>query len=400
MPQATFSMSELDLTIDTSAGNRFLFDSIKTVVREIVPDYRGSPDEDFNIIEMHGGITNLLFLVSSKSINIKSVIVRIFGTGMSAVIDRKIENKICVELANRDLAPAVFGVFSNGRVEEYIDSDTLVPEDLLNDKISSSLAIAIADLHEKDISLDCDRTPVQFKKLMTLYELANGIIFDDVYKNDKARSFDFPKLFEDLQWLCNECTSHYDTTHLCDAEAAGREFGEQIVICHNDLLAGGYAITIIDFEYSGYNPRALDLANHFCEYGGFSCDYHNKFPSSVKRASFLSIYTSHLLSHSSYDQNSSNSNNTEHSNGMADSSTTNADYERFQHLFESDHESFIRGFDCVVCKYVPTSHLFWFFWAILQAKHSAIDFDFLGYAELRLKGYYLHKSWVSANAAG
>lgn len=22
---------------------------------------------------------------------------------------------------------------------------------------------------------------------------------------------------------------------------------------------------VIDFEYSGYNPRAFDIANHFCE---------------------------------------------------------------------------------------------------------------------------------------
>lgn len=25
------------------------------------------------------------------------------------------------------------------------------------------------------------------------------------------------------------------------------------------------AVQVIDFEYSGYNPRAFDIANHFCE---------------------------------------------------------------------------------------------------------------------------------------
>ena len=24
-------------------------------------------------------------------------------------------------------------------------------------------------------------------------------------------------------------------------------------------------LQVIDFEYSGYNPRAFDIANHFCE---------------------------------------------------------------------------------------------------------------------------------------
>lgn len=29
------------------------------------------------------------------------------------------------------------------------------------------------------------------------------------------------------------------------------------------------ALQVIDFEYSGYNPRAFDIANHFCEVGLF-----------------------------------------------------------------------------------------------------------------------------------
>ena len=30
---------------------------------------------------------------------------------------------------------------------------------------------------------------------------------------------------------------------------------------------------LIDFEYAFYNYRAFDIANHFCEYAGFECDY-------------------------------------------------------------------------------------------------------------------------------
>jgi len=32
-------------------------------------------------------------------------------------------------------------------------------------------------------------------------------------------------------------------------------------------------IMIIDYEYANYNPRAFDLANHFCEYCGFDSNY-------------------------------------------------------------------------------------------------------------------------------
>lgn len=49
-----------------------------------------------------------------------------------------------------------------------------------------------------------------------------------------------------------------------------------VVFCHNDLNSGNILISnsdpsnvrFIDFEYAEYNPRGLDLANHFCEFAG------------------------------------------------------------------------------------------------------------------------------------
>ncbi len=32
-----------------------------------------------------------------------------------------------------------------------------------------------------------------------------------------------------------------------------------------NITSGATALQVIDFEYSGYNPRAFDIANHFCE---------------------------------------------------------------------------------------------------------------------------------------
>ena len=53
-------------------------------------------------------------------------------------------------------------------------------------------------------------------------------------------------------------------------------FGCEIVLCHNDLLCGNILLcpsevpgsvekaVLIDYEYSMYNYRAFDIANHFC----------------------------------------------------------------------------------------------------------------------------------------
>ena len=38
------------------------------------------------------------------------------------------------------------------------------------------------------------------------------------------------------------------------------------------------------------------------------------------------------------------------------------------------------------------AHLYWAAWAILQAKWSSIDFDYIEYASLRLGEYYKRKN--------
>uniref|UniRef100_A0A4W3J6K9 ethanolamine kinase n=1 Tax=Callorhinchus milii TaxID=7868 RepID=A0A4W3J6K9_CALMI len=40
------------------------------------------------------------------------------------------------------------------------------------------------------------------------------------------------------------------------------------------------------------------------------------------------------------------------------------------------------------------SHFFWGFWALIQAKYSTIEFDFLGYAVLRFNQYFQMKPQV------
>lgn len=50
-------------------------------------------------------------------------------------------------------------------------------------------------------------------------------------------------------------------------------------------------------------------------------------------------------------------------------------------------DAFLDEFYVVVNRYAAAAHLFWGFWAIIQARHSVIDFDFLTFAEQRFDGY-------------
>lgn len=48
-------------------------------------------------------------------------------------------------------------------------------------------------------------------------------------------------------------------------------------------------VQLIDFEYSGSSYATFDIANHFCEYAGFECDY-SRFPDDAHIATFMRTY--------------------------------------------------------------------------------------------------------------
>lgn len=48
-------------------------------------------------------------------------------------------------------------------------------------------------------------------------------------------------------------------------------------------------VQFIDYEYTAYNPRAYDIANHFCEYAGPECNYAN-YPTLQEASHFVRQY--------------------------------------------------------------------------------------------------------------
>jgi thiamine kinase-like enzyme len=116
--------------------------------------------------------------------------------------------------------------------------------------------------------------------------------------------------------------------------------------------AVGTRITFVDFEYGAYNYRAFDFANHFCECCGFECDW-DQFPQRASQEIFFRGYLAQEL-------------------GVADADVSAGEVDR---LFEE------------AGPWAVMPNLFWCLWACVQARHSPIEFDFLGYAKLRLGGF-------------
>ena len=184
--------------------------------------------------------------------------------------------------------------------------------------------------------------------------------------------------------------------------ALGSELAYQSVFCHNDLLSGNCLyqlnksispdrnpgdITIIDYEYGGYNFRAFDIANHFNEYAGFDFSkIPEKFPKRDARHKFICEYLNHTL----------NLDNFHDVNGTI---LPKDAYQKLADVYGLDiggsHEDqrlIIESFDEVVLIFTLLSHLLWGSWSSCQAGMSSIDFDFLEYAKLRFEFFHYHKN--------
>lgn len=110
----------------------------------------------------------------------------------------------------------------------------------------------------------------------------------------------------------------------------------------------------IDFEYGSYSYRGFDIGNHFNEYAGYDCDY-TLYPSKDEQYHFFR----HYLNPGKPDE-----------------------------VPDSDLEALYVESSC----YMLASHLYWALWALIQAKMSPIEFDYLSYFFLRYNEYKRQKN--------
>jgi ethanolamine kinase len=133
------------------------------------------------------------------------------------------------------------------------------------------------------------------------------------------------------------------------------------VFAHNDLLSGNImydeksdVLYLIDFEYSSYSYRGFDISNHFNEYAGFDCDY-SLYPKKEAQHHFFRHY-------------------------LYPECPKKATEPELESLFIETNV------------YALASHLYWAAWAIVQARFSSIDFDYLEYFFLRYNEYKKRKT--------
>lgn len=211
--------------------------------------------------------------------------------------------------------------------------------------------------------------------------LAFATKLTDPAKLASLEKLNLPRLHEKLLWLKSVLPSSAnnngkDLIDAMDADAITKQafaFAFDVVFCHNDALSGNILhndkwdrVQIIDYEYGGYNFRAFDFANHFCENCGFDLDLE-LYPGPEQQFAFFKAYMT-----------------TAAPELLADLEAKKASKAFFHALYDA------------VNRFALASHMFWGYWAVVQAGHSKIDFDFMEYAHKRFaafdqqKNYFFH----------
>jgi len=200
--------------------------------------------------------------------------------------------------------------------------------------------------------VDEPRAPQLWPRLRTWLATARELVLPDAAKQAKLeRLVDWAELQSALDEVQRACDSLASPT----------------VYCHNDLLAPNFLLQqaegeprlhLIDFEYGAFGPRGYDIANHFCEWAGFECDYQ-RYPSEAQQRAFCAAYLAQA---------------------------------------GEERPGAVEALLLEVQVYSLASHLFWGIWSLIQTHYSQLEFDYLDYHLLRLDKFRLDRQRILATA--
>jgi ethanolamine kinase len=292
----------------------------------------------------------------------------------------------------------MYGYFNNGRIEGFFnDARPLEPSEmgqLEPRNMPKMIGTELARMH--CLQIPEAKVPMLWTQIDSWMAQAQVLDFeaeDEATKKGKFATIDLKAVASDLEAVRALLPSslNCDGVTLLDAgsvpgESAAQSRGRraarmllfEVVFSHNDVLSGNVLaltsdesrVQLIDFEYGGYNYAGFDMGNHFCEHAGFDFDLDKWYPNDGVAREFLQAYVARR---------------------MPDAVTAVA--------------AEFEGADTVACEaafwaegvrvanmFALASHFFWGLWAVIQAKHSPIDFDFMQYAVERLvNGLGKHK---------
>uniref|UniRef100_A0A914IBT9 ethanolamine kinase n=1 Tax=Globodera rostochiensis TaxID=31243 RepID=A0A914IBT9_GLORO len=326
----------LDLYSERSSSSLFS-QKIAALVGQIRPEWiRNKSGVDIEIYT--NGITNKIFCLNHTESNEKMVI-RLFGVKTEQLIDRNSEMANFERLHRAGLGPAVHARFINGFACGFLPGTCLDMKNVREPAIVEKICQTLARMHKIPLDTAHENLPMFGAKCADW--LAN--LPTQFAKPEVQQQFD--------QNFRGSSLSDQLGRLLTVLEL----FKSPLVFAHNDLLIynilydedGTGEVHFIDYEYAGPNYQLFDVANHFCEYAGLddTPDFELNAATEEERRHFLRQY-----------------------------------FAQFQQAID---ESEMDKLLWKVRHFEAAAHFFWTLWAIHQAAISAIQFDYMSYANTR-----------------
>ena len=207
-------------------------------------------------------------------------------------------------MAQHGIGPQLYGVFPDGRLEEYIhDADVLSDEDCKDSQLMQAFARKLARIHCLDLPIS--RTPRDFLGLARDIFSENWHAYLSLLKKTEIPSS--PES-EQGQQMLDQC----DMVALCDwFKEKMANVRHRVVLVHGDMNRGNALVrteivdpdqrlVLLDFEFTSYNYRGTDIGNHFnartMNVKKFMSKefVHLEYPTEEERLDFVRAYINEL----------------------------------------------------------------------------------------------------------
>ncbi|EME87554.1 ethanolamine kinase [Pseudocercospora fijiensis CIRAD86] len=378
------ALRHIPITFDTTDPEK----SALQLVQEYDRSWE-SEEGPVHFIRFTDGITNTLMKAIKRrpgltelQIDQNAILIRAYGKGTDVLIDRERELRAHNLLANLGLAPPLLARFDNGLMYKFIPGHVCSHTDLAKPEIYRQVAWRLGQWHSLPISAIAT-TPIldsepETQKLLAPKNGNNTRPHPNTWSVMRMWLQALPQNTDEERERLNMLGTELDWLESKLGNTKGFD-GKDFVFAHHDLLCGNVIVDIhseeeekpvqfIDYEYATPGPAAFDIANHFAEWAGYDCE-HEAVPTKSQRKEFLKHYVASYRYHS-----------------ISDEDTLTLDID-----FQKDLDTLNVQVD--LWRGVPG--FYWGIWALIQATISQIDFDYVKYAEGRLKEYWSWKEEVT-----
>ncbi|KAK2152901.1 hypothetical protein LSH36_315g03165 [Paralvinella palmiformis] len=352
--------------LDLSLTENQLQEGARAILKRIRPKWKYDAIK-FKIFTV--GITNkLIGCYQQHDCDMNDcILIRIYGKKTEMFVDRELELLAIYVLNMAKCSASLYAKFNNGIAYGFLPGRCVNAETTRDPEIGRLIAEEMVKFsfidpskYGKGLSEDSlvvldrlnNRKPVTFKYINRFLDIFPES-FPDPKRNERFHII-IPSVYElkeEVQQLALKLN----------------DLGSPTVFSHNDLLLNNIVYDekkeccyFIDYEYAGFNYQAFDIGNHFCEWAGVEELDYDRYPDKPTQLRWLRHYLK------AYKKRRGDPN-----------------------VMPTDDE--LEALYVQVNQFSLASHLMWGVWAIVQARYSTIDFDFLEYSKLRLDQYYKTK---------